>query len=104
LVFEYGILPELLEMRERKAMLLSGGQQKLVALARALSVGNKLLLLDEPFEGVAPALSQRLSEVVGQLRGSGLTVLISQSDLNHSRNLLDAEIMIERGAILQKPQ
>jgi branched-chain amino acid transport system ATP-binding protein len=104
LKFVYGILPELLEMRERKAMLLSGGQQKLVALARALSVGTKLLLLDEPFEGVAPALSQRLSEVVGQLRGSGLTVLISQSDLNHSRNLLDAEIMIERGAILQKPQ
>jgi branched-chain amino acid transport system ATP-binding protein len=104
LEFVYGVLPELLEMRERKAMLLSGGQQKLVALARALSVGNKLLLLDEPFEGVAPALSQRLSEVVGQLRGSGLTVLISQSDLNHSRNLLDAEIMIERGAILQKSQ
>jgi branched-chain amino acid transport system ATP-binding protein len=102
LEFVYGILPELLDMRERKAMLLSGGQQKLVALARALSVGTKLLLLDEPFEGVAPALSQRLSEVVGQLRGSGLTVLISQSDLNHSRNLLDAEIMIERGAILQK--
>jgi branched-chain amino acid transport system ATP-binding protein len=102
LEFVYGVLPELLEMRERKAMLLSGGQQKLVALARALSVGTKLLLLDEPFEGVAPALSQRLSEVVGQLRGSGLTVLISQSDLNHSRNLLDAEIMIERGAILQK--
>jgi branched-chain amino acid transport system ATP-binding protein len=104
LKFVYGILPELLEMRERKAMLLSGGQQKLVALARALSVGTKLLLLDEPFEGVAPALSQRLSEVVGQLRGSGLTVLISQSDLNHSRNLLDNEIMIERGAILQKSQ
>jgi branched-chain amino acid transport system ATP-binding protein len=102
--FVYGVLPELLEMRERKAMLLSGGQQKLVALARALSVGTKLLLLDEPFEGVAPALSQRLSEVVGQLRGSGLTVLISQSDLNHSRNLLDDEIMIERGAILQKSQ
>jgi branched-chain amino acid transport system ATP-binding protein len=102
LEFVYGVLPELLDMRERKAMLLSGGQQKLVALARALSVGTKLLLLDEPFEGVAPALSQRLSEVVGQLRGSGLTVLISQSDLNHSRNLLDAEIMIERGAILQK--
>ncbi len=96
--FVYGVLPELLEMRERKALLLSGGQQKMVALARALSVGTKLLLLDEPFEGVAPALSQRLSEVMGQLRGAGLSVLISQSDLNHSRDLLDAEVVIERGA------
>jgi branched-chain amino acid transport system ATP-binding protein len=98
LAFVYGILPELLEMRERKALLLSGGQQKLVALARALGIGTRVLLLDEPFEGVAPALSQRLSEVVGQLRGSGLTVLISQSDLNHSRRLLDEEVVIERGA------
>ena len=99
----YGILPELLEMRSRRAMLLSGGQQKLVALARALAVGTRVLLLDEPFEGVAPALSQRLAEVIGQLRGSGLSVLISQSDLNHSRSLLDAEVVIERGANLGPP-
>ena len=98
LEFIYEVLPELKEMRERRALLLSGGQQKLVALARALSIGHKLLLLDEPFEGVAPALSARLSEVIAGLRGSDLSVVIAQSDLNHSRNLLDEEILIERGA------
>ncbi|MEO0316458.1 MAG: hypothetical protein RL404_135 [Pseudomonadota bacterium] len=98
LEFIYEVLPELKAMRERRALLLSGGQQKLVALARALSIGHKLLLLDEPFEGVAPALSARLSEVIAGLRGSDLSVVIAQSDLNHSRNLLDEEILIERGA------
>jgi branched-chain amino acid transport system ATP-binding protein len=63
-----------------------------------LAVGTRLLLLDEPFEGVAPALSQRLSEVIAGLRGTSVSVLISQSELNHSRSLLDAEVVIERGA------
>jgi branched-chain amino acid transport system ATP-binding protein len=98
LALVYRVLPELLEMRERRALLLSGGQQKLVALARAFAVGTRLLLLDEPFEGVAPALSRRLADVIAGLKGGRISVLISQSDLNHSRSLLDAEFVIERGA------
>lgn len=98
LALAYRVLPELVEMRQRRALLLSGGQQKLVALARALTIGTRLLLLDEPFEGVAPALSRRLAEVISSLKGGSLAVLISQSDLNHSRRMVDEEYVMERGS------
>ena len=100
LALVYELMPELLEMKQRKALLLSGGQQKMVALGRALIAGTELLLLDEPFEGVAPALAQRLIEVIANLRVHGRSIIIAHSDLSHEDVSLDREYRIERGAIL----
>ena len=101
LKFIYDLMPELHEMRDRKALLLSGGQQKMAALGRALLAGTRLLLLDEPFEGVAPALAQRLSEVIATLKDENRSALIAQSELTHSVSLLDREYVIERGEIVE---
>ncbi|HEX2567876.1 MAG TPA: ATP-binding cassette domain-containing protein [Burkholderiales bacterium] len=92
-------IPEIRELGPRKGLQLSGGQQKLAALARALMCGTKLLLLDEPFEGVAPALAQRLVEVVAALKREGMSVLVSESDLQHSERMVDRIVTIDRGAI-----
>ncbi len=96
----YSLIPEIAPFVRRRAMELSGGQQKLVALARALMVARDLLLLDEPFEGVAPVLAQRIVEILSELRNTGsLSVLISESDATHSRRFVDNAYVIERGAV-----
>jgi branched-chain amino acid transport system ATP-binding protein len=97
----YRQVPEIEALKDRSGLELSGGQQKLTALARALMSGTKLLLLDEPFEGVAPLLARRLAEVIRSLRGEGLSVIVSESDLSHSRELVDVVYRIDRGAVVR---
>jgi branched-chain amino acid transport system ATP-binding protein len=95
----YRMIPEVEAFASRKALQLSGGQQKLVALARALMCGTKLLLLDEPFEGVAPVLAHRLAEVIAGLKSQGLSVILTESDLSHSQEILDMVYTIDRGEV-----
>lgn len=99
LAWAYELMPEVEAFADRKALQLSGGQQKLVALARAMMTGSHLLLLDEPFEGVAPALSRRLASVLHTLKTEGLSVLLSESDYRHSADLVDRVYTIERGSV-----
>ena len=98
----YRLIPEVREFAPRKGLQLSGGQQKLAALGRALMCGTRLLLLDEPFEGVAPALAHRLVQVVGNLKHEGMSVILSESDLQHSERMVDRLFVIDRGSVSVK--
>jgi branched-chain amino acid transport system ATP-binding protein len=95
----FGIMPEVARFRTRRALELSGGQQKMVALARALMAGRRMLLLDEPFEGLAPALARRLGEVLANLKAQSVSVLLSESNEVHVADLLGRTYRIERGAV-----
>jgi branched-chain amino acid transport system ATP-binding protein len=95
----FGLIPEVAKFRDRPPLELSGGQQKMVALARALMGGSRMLLLDEPFEGLAPALARRLAEVLANLKSEGISVLISESNEVHVVDLLSRVFRIERGSV-----
>ena len=99
LAWIFSIMPEVGKFRERRAMELSGGQQKMVALARALMAGRRILLLDEPFEGLAPALAHRLGEVLFNLKREGVSILIAESNEVHVADALSRAFRIERGAV-----
>ena len=91
------MIPELVPLIQRRGNQLSGGQQKLAALARAICQGQRLLLLDEPFEGVAPALVQRLGTVLQALRRQGPTIVVTDSEGANLEGLCDRRFTIERG-------
>lgn len=98
-VFE--LLPELRDLAARKAAGLSGGQGKMVALGRALMVGTRAIILDEPLQGLAPALALRYVEALRRLRAAlpDVAILITESSPNLLRSLVETTFVIERGEI-----
>jgi branched-chain amino acid transport system ATP-binding protein len=97
----YEILPELTELRSRRAGALSGGQGKMAALGRALMVGSKVVLLDEPFQGLAPALARRYADALKRLRDRhpDISLLVTESNPSLLLPLAETAYRIERGAV-----
>jgi ABC-type branched-subunit amino acid transport system ATPase component len=97
----FALLPELADLAPRKAAGLSGGQGKMVALGRALMVGTRAVLLDEPFQGLAPALARRYAEALNRLHHAlpDVAILITESNPELLRSLVEATFVIERGEI-----
>jgi branched-chain amino acid transport system ATP-binding protein len=96
----YGWMPGLRALAARPAGQLSGGQQKLVALGRALVVGTRLLLLDEPFEGLAPALADQIGDALREAVRQGRSVLLAESEHHRVEALADRVYEIERGEVV----
>jgi branched-chain amino acid transport system ATP-binding protein len=97
----YSVLPELKELAKRPAGSVSGGQGKMIALGRALMLGTRLVILDEPFQGLAPALAQRYAEALRRLRSQDkdITLLITESNPKLLDTFADVTLTIERGEI-----
>lgn len=93
----YDRMPLVKEFSRRLATQLSGGQQKLVAVARALMAGRRLVLLDEPMEGLAPAMAERIGSTIQAFQREGLAVLLAESEYKHVERLAQHVYTIERG-------
>jgi branched-chain amino acid transport system ATP-binding protein len=101
LEYVYGLMPDLAALASRRAAQLSGGQQKMAALARALMSASKLLLLDEPFEGLSPGMGEKLAATIREVQRTGLSILVAESDVKRV-GFVERTYTIERGEIVQE--
>jgi len=95
----YDLFPVFIDLKERKGNQLSGGEQKMLAIGRALMKNPDLLLLDEPSEGLAPLVVQNLVEVIARIRIEGVTILLADQNLKFCRKTSDRGYILEKGMI-----
>ena len=96
----FSIMPRLEERRRNRGDQLSGGEQQMLAIARALLLDPALLLLDEPSDGLAPVVVEQVMEILRSLRGEGLSILLVEQDLHGAFSVADRITVMQKGRIV----
>ncbi len=96
----YRLFPNLAERRRSQGTKLSGGEQQMLAIGRILRTGATLLLLDEPTEGLAPVIVQRIGEIIRQLKGRGFTIVLVEQHFHFAATVADRHYVMEDGRIV----
>jgi branched-chain amino acid transport system ATP-binding protein len=95
----FALFPALLPLAARRAGILSGGEQQMLTIGRTLMTNPRVLLLDEPSEGLAPVVVDSIVETVRRLRDAGMTILLSEQNLSFAHRVADRAAVIERGHV-----
>jgi branched-chain amino acid transport system ATP-binding protein len=95
----FALFPNLGRMRSRRGAEMSGGEQQMLAIARTLMGNPKAILLDEPFEGLAPLIVESVAAAIRELKRTGLAILLCEQNPRYARMLADRTCMIEKGQV-----
>jgi branched-chain amino acid transport system ATP-binding protein len=97
----YELFPRLLERRSSQGTKLSGGEQQMLAIARILRTGARILLLDEPTEGLAPVIVQQIGDLIRTLKDRGYTILLVEQNFHFASTVADRHYVVEHGAVVE---
>ncbi|MBJ3762023.1 ABC transporter ATP-binding protein [Maribius pontilimi] len=98
----YELFPILKERGKSQGTKLSGGEQQMLAIARILRSGARLLLLDEPTEGLAPVIVQQIGDIIGSLRDEGFTILLVEQNFRFAERMGDRHFVVEHGQVIDR--
>ncbi|MBV8888773.1 MAG: ABC transporter ATP-binding protein [Alphaproteobacteria bacterium] len=98
----YALFPNLRERRKSQGTKLSGGEQQMLAIGRILRTGAKLLLLDEPTEGLAPVIVQQIGAVIRTLKEKGFTILLVEQNFRFAATVADRHYVVEHGRVIDR--